>query len=138
MNTKSAVMRVIYHADRKKIESKARLHTVMYIVSEEIEMDCSFEKASDPFPNIFSQDVEDAFDELETHKLVQSETSTTIGGDERVAYLLTERGVDRTEKLMTDSEVEDKIHEICEEYVNYPITNLLSDIEDSEPAHNWT
>ena len=138
MKVKSAVMRVIYYADRKEIDSQSRLHAVMYVVSEEISLDCSFEKSGNPHPSIFSQDVEDGFDELEGHRLVQSETTKTVGGDEQTSYLLTERGVDRTEKLITDSDAEDKIREVCEEYMEYPITNLLSEIESSEPAHEWT
>ena len=137
MNAKSAIMRVIYYTDRKEI-SRSKLHAMMYVISEEIDLDCSFEKASNPHPNIFSQDVEDGFDELEGHRLVESQTSTTLGGDERVSYLLTERGVDRTENLITDSDVEDKLREVCEEYLEYPISNLLSEIESSEPAHEWT
>lgn len=138
MNVKSAVLRVVYHADRHAVEMDSRINALMYLVTESTDVDCSFEKQEHATSiNLQSSEVEEAVNELESHRLIETNVETTIGGDERTTYLLTDKGVSKAELLIGDSDIEDTIESVVSEYGDYPISNLLNDIKNSEPAHEW-
>lgn len=138
MNVKSALLRVVYHSDRYAVDTTSRINALMYLVSESIDIDCSFDKKeSQSSIRLESEKVEEAIDGLESHRLIETEVEQTIGGDERVTYLLTEKGVSKADMLIGGSEEEDIIESVVSEYGDYPISNLLNDIKESEPANEW-
>lgn len=138
MNAKSAVFRVLNYANRNSIETESRVHALLYIVNEELEMGLNFEKNNESIDvRLYSQDVDEAISDLEKHRFIEIKSKNTIGGDTRFQYNMTEKGMEKAESLIQGSEKDQIIQRICNQYGEYPISNLLSDIQNAEPAHEW-
>jgi DNA-binding PadR family transcriptional regulator len=139
MNVKSAVLRVLYNSNRHTIDKEDRLHAIMYIISNRTKVQCSFEKrtCSGPEIELHSEEVEEAIEDLRSHRLVETKINQTIGGEKTVTYQLTKKGVDQMERLLTDSNIEEKISKITTDYDDYPLSNLLNEIYESEDSYKW-
>lgn len=85
-----------------------------------------------------SEDVENAVDELESMGLLSIQTKPTYGGDAVYSYHLTGKGADRAERLIQWSDEDESIRDVYEEYGDVPVSNLLNDIVQSEPAYVWS
>lgn len=139
MNVKSAVLRVIYHGDQHKLETEDRLHAIMYLIRNNTELDFKYEQKEKTGASIqlHSSEVQESVEDLRSHRLVEKKINQTIGGDEVVDYQLTEKGVEQMERLLKDNQTERKISEITNEYEDYPLSNLLVELYESEEAHLW-
>jgi len=130
VNIKSATFRVVYHADGHAVEMDSRVNALMYLVNESTEVECSFEKQEHATSiNLQSSEVKEALSELEAHRLIEIKVESTIGGDEKTTYLLTDKGVSKAKLLIGDSDIEETIESIVSEYGDYPISNLLNNIK---------
>lgn len=139
MNVKSAVLRVIYHSDQHKLETEDRLHAIMYLIRNNTELDFKYEQKEKTGASIqlHSSEVQESLEDLRSHRLVEKKINQTIGGDEVVDYQLTEKGVEQMERLLKNNQTERKISEITNEYEDYPLSNLLVELYESEEAHRW-
>lgn len=135
MELKSALIRVLYYADRHQIERKSRLHSLLYLIDEEIDIGCSFRTASSGADvRLYCDDIDEAVSEMSSLMLLSTDEDQTYEGESVHSYYLTEKGTSRCEKLITESEEDKKIRDICEEYRDVPLSNLLKDIRESASA----
>lgn len=142
MNSKSLVLRILYYSDRHGIDGGARLNTMVYLTSNEMDVDIDFEKeyqkGQGKEPKIQSDELKNIVGELQNYGLVDVNEYHTMGDDEVRSCYLTEKGVERSENLITESETEKRIEQQVSEKNDIPMSNLIHNIRDSEPAHEWS
>ena len=103
MKPKSAVLRVLYFADENKVESKNRMHGIMEEVTDETTVSCSFDDG-------VSTEITNGIRDLESHMLLN------VSRGSETSYELTDRGVRRIEKLLTEDDIEDSIAAVVGSY----------------------
>lgn len=133
MNIKSAVLRVVYHADNHSVYTDTRINSLMYLVTDSTDIECPFEEREYTHGiGLESSEVESAIDELEGHRLIETRVKRTQGGEKRTTYKLTDKGVSKAELLVGNSDTEDTIESVVSKYGDYPISNLLNEMKESE------
>lgn len=83
-----------------------------------------------------SSELESLIQELESQDIVYMDSSVTFGGDTRNEVYLTENGRELLDEY-PDTELNEKVVDVCEEYGEIPISNLVSIIRESENSIEW-
>jgi len=140
LNPKEFSILSILHHSENSLKSKNRLKLLLYLSDKKLDDKFSiysYKKGTvGPNPKNMQRDI----DKLEDKNILVVTESYTFGGNKRYSYEVHHDSVEIFQNILENSnkdvkKLSDVINEICEEYGDIPLSNLMDIVREEYPKY---
>lgn len=111
---------------------RPQIKALVYILTKRENIEAEYEKSR---YSINSEKFDSSVNYLQNNGYIESRESVTFGGDIRIRYIPTSNGIELVEQK--NESIINSAQAVCKEHGNIPVSNLIKNIKESEPAYEW-